>query len=68
MIELVLTACSIVQGAQCKNETMTFLAENVTPWACMHYGQQEIAKWSLEHPNWRVARWTCGPRRLTEKA
>lgn len=43
------------------------MAESVTPWACMRYGQPEIAKWIETHPNWSVAKWRCGPAREVAK-
>lgn len=68
MIELVLSACSILHGAQCKTERLTYMAQSVTPHQCMLYGQAEIAKWTETHPNWRVHKWSCGPRREVAKA
>ncbi len=67
MIEIVLSVCSIVQGATCKDVRLTYMAEAVTPFECMMYGQAEIAKWSEGHPNWRVAKWTCGQARQVAK-
>ncbi len=60
MIEIVVSVCSIVQGATCKDVRLTFIAESATPFECMMYGQVEIAKWSEGHPNWKVQRWSCG--------
>lgn len=67
MIEIVLAVCSILHGAQCKEERLTYMAESFTPHQCMLYGQHEIAKWAEGHPNWRVHRWTCGQVRQTAK-
>lgn len=63
MIELVLTICSILHGAQCRDEKMLFMADSATPWACMRYGQPAVAEWIAAHPNWGVAKWTCRPPR-----
>lgn len=60
MIELVLTVCSIVHGAQCKVEKQTYIAEQVTLFECMRYGQLEVMRWQASHPNWKVQRWRCG--------
>jgi hypothetical protein len=60
MIELVLAVCMISEPDQCKNVHLTFMAENMTPFHCMLYGQSEIAKWSEAHPDWKIQRWSCG--------
>lgn len=67
LIELTMTICSILHGASCRTETLTYMAESVTPFACMRYGQPEIAKWAETHPNWSVAKWRCGPAREVAK-
>lgn len=62
MIEIALTVCSILHGAACHDERLTFADEGqmITPYACMIGGLSEIAKWSEAHPNWTVSRWRCG--------
>jgi hypothetical protein len=25
------------------------------------YGQSELAQWTVDHPNWRVSRFSCRP-------
>lgn len=69
-IELVIVACSILHGAQCKNERMIFFSSqgSLPVFECARYGQSEVAKWSQSHPNWRVQRWRCGPPQLQAKA
>lgn len=59
MIAIVVSICSIVQGAQCREIDLTFLEEQFTPQQCMFYGQVEIAKWQESHPNWRIHGWKC---------
>lgn len=68
MIEIIISACSIVAGATCQDFRLSFMAQSVTPHQCMLYGQAEIAKWTAGHPNWSVQRWRCGARRETAKA
>jgi hypothetical protein len=29
--------------------------------ACMMGAQPQLARWVSEHPNWRIAEWTCRP-------
>lgn len=68
MIELVMTICSILHGAQCREERLPFLAERVSVIECALYGQIEMARWQAGHPNWSVARWRCQPAGLQAKA
>lgn len=57
MIELVLTVCSIVQGANCREVSLTF--SDVSLMTCMVGAQPQIAMWKEGHPNFTVNRWTC---------
>lgn len=67
MIEIVVSVCSIVQGATCKDVRLTYMAESVSPMECMMKGQVEMAKWAESHPNWRIHRWSCGVPRQVAK-
>lgn len=67
MIEIVVSVCLMSAPARCKDVTLSFEADNVTPFQCMMYGQPEIAKWTEEHPNWSVQRWSCGQARQIAK-
>ena len=60
MIELVLSVCLIAAPGGCKDVHLTYTEELLTPYQCMLRGQPEMAKWLEAHPQWRVARWTCG--------
>lgn len=59
MLVLALSVCLAQSPATCKDVHLTFVAENATPFQCMHYGQPEIAKWHDRHPEWTVRRWRC---------
>ena len=59
MIEVVVSVCFVLEPKRCKDVHLSFAADNVTPFQCMHYGQAEIAKWTMGHPNWQVKRFTC---------
>ena len=61
MIEIVLSVCLLAEPGRCRDEHVTVLAENSTPFQCMRYGQLEAVKWSEAHPKWSVQRWTCRP-------
>lgn len=58
-LELSFKVCSLNEGNRCKEESMTFFADNVTPFQCMLYGQIEISKWQEAHPNWSMHGWKC---------
>lgn len=60
MIELVFAVCLINQPSNCKDVTLNFEGESVTPQQCMMNGQLEMAKWVGDHPNWVIRKWSCG--------
>ena len=59
VIELLLAVCLIDNPATCKNVSLTYLAEALTPMQCMMRAEPEIAKWITDHPGWRTRRFTC---------
>lgn len=59
MIELLIGVCQIANAAQCKNVSLVYVNEALTPMQCAMRAQPEIAKWIVTHPGWRVARYTC---------
>lgn len=62
MIEVIALACTVMAPLQCKNVKLSFAADTVTPQQCMMYGQFELAKWTVDHPGWMIARgFKCGP-------
>jgi hypothetical protein len=67
MIELVLTVCSLVQGAACRElDAIPLGAAPVT--ICLFASQVESAKWVGEHPNFYVQRATCQPVKRVAKS
>ena len=60
MIEVVALVCSMQAPLQCKDIHLSFAADSVTPQQCMMYGQFELAKWTVGHPNWQIRKWSCG--------
>ena len=60
MIELVLTVCSVVQGASCRDLRLP-LEQNTRLIGCAIAAQVEGAKWVGDHPNFYVSRATCAP-------
>jgi hypothetical protein len=60
MIEIVMSVCALISPFNCREHHMSFEGEQVSLQECLLYGQFEMAKWSNENPNWRIARWRCG--------
>lgn len=61
MIELLVSVCLVAEPDKCKDVSMVFDADSVTPMQCMMGAAPEIAKWVDEHPKWVAKRWTCQP-------
>ena len=59
MIEIAAAVCLMTAPHKCRDISLTFEADTISMFACMMYGQGELAKWSNDHPGWRVARYTC---------
>lgn len=58
IINLVLTVCLLGSPSSCREETLRF--ENTGgALNCMFLAPSQIAKWSDEHPAYRVAKWRC---------
>ena len=67
MFELVLTVCSIVAGAACREEYPIQLNPNADMRACLIASQIEGAKWVHSHPNHYVAKYTCQPAQTFQR-
>ena len=63
MVELFLLVCMVGQPNICRTTHLSYSEESVTLLQCTMYGQVEVAKWASEHPEWRIARWSCAPAR-----
>ena len=61
MYELILTVCSVVVGASCREATPIQLEEHVGLMGCVMASQIEGAKWVEAHPNFYVSKYTCQP-------
>jgi hypothetical protein len=59
MIEIAAAVCLMSQPERCRDISLTFEQAAITPYSCIMYGQGELAKWTNEHPEWRIAKWTC---------
>jgi hypothetical protein len=56
---LILSVCSIIEGATCRELPPIPLQPNTGMMGCMLASQVEGAKWINEHPNFYVQRATC---------
>jgi hypothetical protein len=61
VLALILSVCSIVEGAACRELPPIPLLPNTTMAGCLMASQIEGAKWAVEHPNFYVQRATCQP-------
>ena len=61
MIELFAAVCLINNPASCRDISLTYSAEALTPMQCLMQAQPEIAKWISDHPGWQLKRYACRP-------
>jgi hypothetical protein len=58
MIELFFVTCLATAPQTCQERSLNNI-ENAGIMACMMQAQQQLAQWTNEHPNYRIARWSC---------
>jgi hypothetical protein len=61
MIELLVSVCLISEPERCKDVSLVFDGDSVTPMQCMMGAQPEIARWIEANPKWQLKRWACQP-------
>ncbi len=61
MLELVVSVCLLSDPNKCKDVSLVYMAEGMTPMQCLMQSPAEIAKWSESHPNYFAKRWSCRP-------
>ena len=61
MLEVIAMVCALDAPEKCKDVHLNFDADQMTGYQCLFYGQSELAKWTEDHPKWRIARWSCVP-------
>ncbi|MBP1807427.1 hypothetical protein [Rubellimicrobium aerolatum] len=59
MIELAFVVCLSADPATCETRALQFSDVSLTN--CTMAAQPQLAQWVMEHPGWRVQRWTCQP-------
>jgi len=68
MIELVLSVCLLADPTRCKEVSLVYSAEGLTPMQCVMMAPPEIAKWAEGHPNYFAKKWGCRPAGRLAKA
>jgi hypothetical protein len=58
MIAIVLTTCLVTDPSVCRDQTIPLTSE-ISAVRCMMTAPPHVARWSVEHPQWRVVRWRC---------
>jgi hypothetical protein len=62
---IVLATCLIASPLACKDIHIQVSPDQGAslqlPFRCARQGQIEIQKWTAEHPDWRVQKWSCPP-------
>lgn len=59
MIELFISACLISHPVDCRDVSLIFSSEDLTPHQCMMRSEIEIAKWAEGQPKWFAKHWGC---------
>jgi hypothetical protein len=60
MIELLIAACLSTSASECRDFSERFEPYEMSLMTCTIHGQNYIAAWNRSHPDWTVARWSCG--------
>jgi hypothetical protein len=60
MLAIILSTCLVNEPAVCRDQRI-LLASAISALQCVMNAPPYVAKWSEEHPRWRVVRWECRP-------
>jgi hypothetical protein len=60
MIAIILSACLVGDPGVCRDHRVP-LSPEISVIQCMKNASVFLARWSEEHPRWRVVRWQCRP-------
>lgn len=62
---IVIAACLISSPITCKDIEVRITPQDGAslqlPFHCARQGQIEGQKWISDHPEWRIAKWSCPP-------
>ena len=65
MIELAFVACLSTAPDACERRSLYY--SDITPMDCLMAAQPELARWLVDHPRYRVSRWSCRARDASER-
>ncbi|SNX69123.1 hypothetical protein SAMN05878503_103110 [Cereibacter ovatus] len=65
MIELAFIACLSAAPDACEQRSLYY--SDISPMTCVMGAQPELAKWADAHPRYRITRWSCRARALSER-
>jgi hypothetical protein len=57
MVELLFVVCLAGASSECSERSLLFT--DITPQRCLMGAQPELAKWSVQHPNYQIKSWMC---------
>jgi hypothetical protein len=58
MIAIVISTCLVSDPGVCRDQSIP-LSEEISAVRCVMTAPPHVAKWSEEHPEWRIVRWQC---------
>ncbi len=58
MIAVILSACLLSEPSVCR-EHRILLSSEISAIGCMITAMPHVARWTEQHPSWRVVRWQC---------
>ena len=61
MLELVVSVCLLEDNYRCKDVSLTYKADSVTPKQSMKKSPDQNAKSTESHPKWFAKKWGCRP-------
>jgi hypothetical protein len=59
MVAIIISTCLLSDPGVCRDQTIPLDSE-ISAVNCMMKAPPHVARWSEEHPEWRVVRWRCG--------
>ena len=59
MITIILSTCLLADPGVCRDQVIPLSEEISSALRCVMMAPPHVAKWSEEHPQWRVVRWRC---------
>jgi hypothetical protein len=60
---ILLSVCLLASPTTCREERLSWSFEDASFMGCLTHAQGRMAQWQTEHPDWRVQRWRCVPRK-----